>query len=96
MNNDRIFTNYSSLDTILHFLLREADGADEKLQEIEKILDPFWEAVETLYPQVDRNDDRFFLLVTGLVSDIEDASYKLGFLQGFSLAQEIENTHPFG
>ena len=88
MNNDRIFTNYSSLDTILHFLLREADGADEKLQEIEKVLEPFWDAVETLYPAVSRDNDRFFLLVTGLVSDIEDAVYQLGFRQGFSLAQE--------
>ena len=78
------------LDSVLHFLLREADGADEKLQEIEKVLDPFWDKAEAMYPQLSRNDDRFFLLVTGLVSEIEDAIYKLGFLQGFSLAQETE------
>lgn len=77
------------LDVVLHFLLREEDETERTLKEIEKVLDPFWDRLEVLYPTVSRNDDPFFLLVTGLVADIESASYKAGFLEGFSLANEI-------
>ena len=104
MKRTEINANGCRLDAVLHFLLREEDETDQILREIEKVLDPFWDDVEALYPAVSRNDDSFFLLVTGLVVDIESASFKAGFLSGFSLAQEIDaeikqktdkNTHPF-
>jgi len=79
------------LDSALRFLLREEDGTERVLKEIEKVLDPFWDRAEALNPTFSRDDDPLFMLVTGLVSDVEDASYKAGFLTGFALAQEIEN-----
>lgn len=78
------------LDAILRFLLREEDSAERTLNEIEKVLEPFWDKIEVMYPAVSRNDDKFFMLVTGFISDIEDAAYKAGFLDGFSIAWEIE------
>ncbi len=78
------------LDSALRFLLREEDDEERVLKEIEKVIDPFWDRAEALNPAFSRDDDPLFMLVTGLVSDIEDASYKAGFLAGFALAQEIE------
>ena len=80
------------LDAMLRFLLRESDESERALREIEKVLDPFWDRIEKLYPTVSRNDDPCFMLVAGLVSDIEDAAYKAGFFAGFSVAQEMEYT----
>ena len=75
---------------MLRFLLREEDSAERKLTKIEKALDLFWDEAEALNPAISRNDDALFMLIAGLISDIEDASYKTGFLDGFSLAQEME------
>ena len=92
MTEKNILPKTRNLDAILRFLLREEDGTERVLKEIEKVLDPFWDRAEALNPTFSRDDDPLFMLVTGLVSDVEDASYKAGFLTGFALAQEIENT----
>ena len=91
MTEKNILPKTRNLDAILRFLLREEDGTERVLKEIEKVLDPFWDRAEALNPTFSRDDDPLFMLVTGLVSDVEDASYKAGFLTGFALAQEIEN-----
>ena len=78
------------LDAMLRFLLREEDSEERKQTKIEKVLDLYWDEAEALTPAISRNDDTLFMLIAGLISDIEDASYKAGFLDGFSLAQEME------
>ena len=90
MSGQNFVERSNKLNAVLQYLLREEDGADERLNEIEKVLNQFWDKMEAFCPAVSRNDDTIFLLVSGLIANIESASYKIGFLDGFFLAQEME------
>lgn len=77
------------LDSLVQYLLWGEEPEDNTPMDPDAAINFFWDIVETLYPEVSRDDDRFFDMVLNLTHDVEAASFKAGFVAGFSLAQDI-------
>ena len=82
-------TSRCKLDSLVQYLIWGEEPADDAPIDPDEAVNLFWDRVEALYPEVSRDDNRFFDIVLNLTHDVEAASFKAGFVAGFSLAQDI-------
>lgn len=85
------------LENFITYLLCGADSNKGEIENYEQILKEsyniFFDKLENMYPETNRNDDKLFNLLTDFAMTHEEIYFEVGVLIGFQLYKNMEHEY---
>lgn len=86
----------AKVDELISYLIYDTGANSEMAENYEQMINDsfihFFEKLESLFPEVDREEDEVFSIVADLVTVHDDIYFSSGLLVGFQLYKNMEQS----